>query len=363
VVRRAALLAAAALAAWAPGARAVDVSWSADGRVGANGWYVSDVWILWNLTNVVGPPYPSCTPVHLTSDTPGAELTCVATDSTGTTSKTTTPIKVDQTPPAVRVAPERPPDANGWFTRPVQVGWTATDAGSGVAACTSIAYAGPDGKGVTLTGSCRDRAGNASAAVPFVFDYDATPPTVANLRVRATATTATLAWDATGATTVTLIRASAHAPARQRMVYEGTGASFTDKGLTKGRDYTYILRAVDQAGNVATTSINVTPRSTASSNRLLAPRANATVHRPPLLRWREVEKASYYNVQVFRNGRKVLSAWPSKPRYQLKPAWRYNGHRQRLVAGTYDWYLWAGYGKRAARHYGRLLGKRSFTVR
>ena len=74
-------------------------------------------------------------------------------------------------------------------------------------------------------------------------------------------------------------------------------------------------------------------------------------------------KARYYNVQVFRNGKKILSAWPSKPHYQLRRSWRYRGHRYRLSDATYRWYLWAGYGKRSARHYGGLLGKRSFIVR
>ena len=101
----------------------------------------------------------------------------------------------------------------------------------------------------------------------------------------------------------------------------------------------------------------------ASKERLLAPRANAKLRKPPLLRWRKVAKARYYNVQVFRKGKKILSAWPSKPHYQLRRTWRYRGHRYRLSDATYRWYLWAGYGKRSAHHYGGLLGQRSFVVR
>jgi hypothetical protein len=248
------------------------------------------------------------------------------------------------------------------YNHTLNLNWSASDATSGVASCSSASYSGPDGTNITLTGSCRDRAGNISAPVPFTFNYDATPPVVSKVRASIGRKTATLRWQADGATTVSLIRASASAPSRQRVVYTGTGSSFTDRGLTTGRHYTYIVRTADGAGNVATGSVNVTPGA-ASKERLLAPRANAKLRKPPLLRWRKVRKASYYNVQVFRNGRKILSAWPSKPRYQLRRSWRYHGRRHRLVDGTYRWYLWAGYGKRSARHYGRLLGQRSFTVR
>jgi hypothetical protein len=362
-MRRAALLAVVMCALVAPSARAVDVSWSPFGTLGANGWYVSDVWINWTLSNIAPPLQQGCNPTHFVTDTTGRTATCSATDASGTTSKTTTAIKIDQTAPVVRAGAERPTDAGSFYNHPLTVTWSGTDATSGIASCTSVPYAGPDGTGISLAGTCRDRAGNVSGPVAFAFSYDATPPTVANVTVSAGRKTARVVWEASGATAVALIRASARAPTRQRVVYQGTGSSFLDKKLTTGRHYTYIVRAVDQAGNLASRSINVTPGSAASRERLLAPRANARVRRPPLLRWRKVKRASYYNLQLFRNGRKVLSVWPTKPHYQVRRSWRYNGRRHRLVDATYRWYLWAGYGKRSARHYGRLLGQRRFTVR
>jgi hypothetical protein len=361
-MRRAALLAVAMSAVLASGARAADISWSPFGTAGTDGWYLSDVWINWTLTNIAPPLQQGCNPTHFVMDTPGSAATCTATDASGTTSKTTTQIKIDRTPPLTRAVADRPLDAGTFYNHPVTIRWTATDATSGVASCTSIPYAGPDGAAVSLSGTCRDVAGNVSAPVPFVFDYDATPPVVAKLTAGIGRKTANLAWQVSGAPTVVVVRASARAPSRQRVVFQGAATSFVDRGLTTGRHYTYIVRAVDQAGNVATRSINVTPGA-ASRDRLLAPRANALLRRPPLLRWRKVKRASYYNVQVFRNGKKILSAWPTKPQYQLRRSWRYQGHRHRLAEATYRWYLWAGYGKRSERHYGRLLGRRSFKVR
>ena len=86
------------------------------------------------------------------------------------------------------------------------------------------------------------------------------------------------------------------------------------------------------------------------TSRLLGPGVGARPKRPPRLRWKRSPKARYYNVQLYRGKRKVLSAWPRRTRLQLHSAWRYGGRWQRLAPGTYRWYVWPGYGhaRRAA---------------
>ena len=54
--------------------------------------------------------------------------------------------------------------------------------------------------------------------------------------------------------------------------------------------------------------------------------------------------------------------WPVKNRFQLRRTWRYAGKTQRLAAGTYEWFVWAGLGPRAAQNY-TLLGWSRFTVK
>jgi hypothetical protein len=333
------------------------------GQAGDAGWYIGDVVVNW----AISPPYTvisGCAPsTVITTDTPGTRVECTASSLGGDTASSSVTIRLDKTPPLLAPAPARPSDAGGFYNHSLNLNWTVSDPTSGVASCSPPAtYSGPDGTGVTLTGTCRDHAGNVSAPVPFVFNYDATPPVVSQVTASIGKKTATVAWEASGATSVSLVRASASAPSRQRVVYTGTAAKFTDRGLITGRHYRYFVRAVDQAANVATRSVDVTPGA-ASKERLLAPRANARLRKPPLLRWRKVATARYYNVQIFRNGRKILSAWPSSSHYQLRRSWRYRGHRYRLGRATYRWYLWAGYGARSAHHYGGLLGQRSFTVR
>jgi hypothetical protein len=75
-----------------------------------------------------------------------------------------------------------------------------------------------------------------------------------------------------------------------------------------------------------------------------------------------VQHAGYYNVQLLRNGRKLLSAWPGKAHLKLERAWRYAGHRFRLRAGRYTWLVWPGRGKRSRNDYGPLIGRGTFTV-
>jgi hypothetical protein len=349
------LLAAAALAVWAPAAVAVSIDYTISGTTVSPGWYRSAVTVTWFVDGKGPPNQCGSSPVILTFDTLGQTVTCSFVDGTGSHSAGTNPIKIDQTPPTASVAAERSPDSAGIYSRPVTVTWSGTDATSGIAACTAIPYAGPDGIAVSLTGTCRDNAGNISAPVSFILNYDATPPALTDVRARPDDRGAKLSWQTDGASRIVVTRDGA-------VVYDGAGPGFVDRGLKNGKRYAYVVQAFDPAGNVATASVTVRPSAAASTEHLLSPGFQSLVRRPPLLRWREIRRASYYNVQLFRKGRKVLSAWPTKAHYQLRKKWRYHGRRHRLLPGTYWWYLWAGYGHRSEHRYGKLLGRRSFTV-
>jgi hypothetical protein len=306
-----------------------------------------------------------CDPVHLVNDTTGQTATCSATDGAGTTTQTTTAIRIDKTPPSGVVAnADRAPDGGGFYNHQLSVTWSGVDATSGIASCTSLPYAGPDGTSIAITGTCKDKAGNISAPVPFVFGYDSTPPGLANVAARSDNASVRLSWDASGASRIVVMRSSGGARvAQSQVVYDGAGDHFTDTGLKNGTRYSYLVQAFDAAGNVASTTVAVTPYVEASSEHLLSPGHRSRVRKAPMLRWREIRKASYYNVQLFRKGKKILSAWPTKEHYQLHRVWTYRGQRHRLVKGTYWWYLWAGYGHRSQHRYGKLLGRRSFIVR
>jgi hypothetical protein len=363
-VRRALLLAVVGLAVSASSALALTVTPAVSGPSGDNGWYVGNVVVNWTITPTGYTVDFGCAPSTLiASDTTGKKVECQATLGPDTSYASVT-IKRDATAPAVTANADRTADGGGFYNHGLTARWTGTDATSGITSCLSTPYSGPDGTGISLTGTCKDKAGNVSAPVPFVFNYDATPPILASVTAVPGDAGARLAWQAAGAAKVMVMRTPAGARAAQSdVVYDGTGDGFTDTGLQNGTRYTYLVQAADLAGNTASGSANVTPTADASTKHLLSPGAGSSLSRPPLLRWRKIARASYYNVQLFRNGRKILSAWPTKPQYQLRSRWRYHGQRHRLVAGTYRWLLWAGYGHRSQHRYGRLLGRRTFVIR
>jgi hypothetical protein len=362
-MRRAAVLAVVALAAWAPGAMALTVTPAVTGSSGDNGWYVGNVVVNWTITPIGYTVDFGCAPSTLiATDTVGTKVECQATLGPDTNYASVT-IKRDVTPPSVVPNADRVPDGGGFYNHPLTATWSGVDATSGIASCTSTPYGGPDGTGISLTGTCKDKAGNVSATVPFSFDYDSTPPVLTNVTVRPDDASARLEWQASGAARVLVMRSPTGAGAAQAgVVYDGTGDEFTDSGLKNGKRYTYLVQAVDVAGNATSDSTVVTPSAEASTKHLLSPGAASSLSGPPMLRWRKIARAGYYNVQLFRHGKKILSAWPTKPQYQLRSVWTYRGHRHRLGKATYRWLLWAAYGHRSEHRYGKLLGKRSFTI-
>ena len=70
-------------------------------------------------------------------------------------------------------------------------------------------------------------------------------------------------------------------------------------------------------------------------------------------------KTHHFNAQVYRNGRKILSRWPTKPRLKLPSSWKEHGRTYRLRPGVYTWIVWPAYSK---TRYGRMLGQSSFKI-
>src|SRR5256885_16659673 len=81
----------------------------------------------------------------------------------------------------------------------------------------------------------------------------------------------------------------------------------------------------------------------------------------PILSWPARRGASYYHVQLFRNGKRILAAWPLKTELGLRPAWRWAGRRYRLAPAKYAWFVWAGFGARTAARY-KLIGHSTFII-
>ncbi len=314
-------------------------------------WYTSAVSVSWASSPA---PISACPAVSYDENVM-TTVSCEATWSDGESQQVSLLLDVEVSAPTVRATVSRPPDHRGWYTRPVTVSFSGTSF-SGIVGCTPVSeYSGPDAARATISGTCTDAAGQAGTTAVLIH-YDATAPRPV-LRAAAGDGVVALRWRTTDVAPLThavLVRSGG---GRGRTLMSGRGRAFRDTTVADGVRYRYTVRLTDQAGQVSTAAVSVTP-----GPRLLGPAQDAVLRAPPLLSWTPVIGATYYNVQLFRGG-KLLSSWPTRARLRLARAWRFAGRRQLLAPGRYRWYVWPGFGALAQARYGRLIGSRTFTIR
>jgi len=344
----------------APAAAALPtITYSIEGIAGSNGWYRGSIYgdnviVHWS---VVGATTPVCLPDTVSGPTTGTTRSCSATNGSGTTAVTTSPIKIDDTPPTVTATLSRKPDFNGWYNHPVTVRWSGADATSGLARCSAVTYTGPENAAATIIGSCTDKAGN-TAARPVDLAYDATPPVLSDVTEQSTAGGNVLRWSSSSASDRVVVRRTIRGNNAHKTVFDRSAAGFADKNIRPGAQYVYSVQSFDQAGN---SSKKVT---VAGLPKVLTLRKTSYVPRVapnPILRWGRFRGAGYYNVQLFRGSRRIYAAWPTTHQVGLPKTWKWSKHRFRLTPGRYHWFVWAGLGARALAHY-RSVGSASFIV-
>lgn len=84
-------------------------------------------------------------------------------------------VTVDQTPPAIAYQVDAQPNAQGWYSRPVKVVFTARDEKVGIASCSSPVIVDRDGARQIVTGYAMNYAGDSSS-ISVVVSLDQTPP-------------------------------------------------------------------------------------------------------------------------------------------------------------------------------------------
>jgi hypothetical protein len=328
--------------------------------VDCSGWYRSNVRIDWTVLPTTGTSTVGCHDRMLTTDTPGSIEFCRGQNGNSSDTREVT-ITIDKTPPVVTGGqPARGADFNGWYNHPVAIAFSGSDLTSGIDSCTAPTYGGPDSGAAAIFGTCVDKAGNVSAPFGYGLSYDATAPAVLSVKATTGDRRVNVRWRAASdVAAIEVVRTPGLGNASSSIVFQGSGGNFEDTDVRNGERYVYTVRVRDAAGNWHDLTVVVRPHP-----HLLSPSRLAEVKRrkPPVLRWTPVMRASYYNVQLFRDGRKVLSVWPTKARYQLKKRWTYAGKRRRLVPGKYRWLVWPGFGRRSKTDYGEPLGPRYFRV-
>lgn len=323
----------------------------------SSGWYTSNVFISWTWTpNDGGNPLSGCASHSYAQDT-STSVSCTVSGPSGTT---TVPqrINIELSSPAATASLTRAPDSHGWYNHPVTVAF-AGKSFSGIRSCTTATYAGPATPTAHVTGSCTDNAGKTVTVTSAAFAYDATSPSV-NMTTTAGDRFTKLSWSMSGLAPAEQFRLERQPGLHGKspsVVYQGSATSFKDTRVRNGVDYHYTLRALDAAGNTGLISTAAKP-----GLRLISPPGGTSLTAPPLLRWTADGRATYYNIQVFRGNRKVLSAWPKRAGFQLTPKWSYHRRHFRLRPGKYRWYVWPGFGRRSAVNYGPAIGSSTFVI-
>jgi hypothetical protein len=336
------------------------VSGSPDRSPDANGWYAKPVNVSFGGSDATSG-IASCSGGGTYSGPDGrGQATGGCTDKAGNSGSGSVEIPYDSTPPEVTGAvADRSPDANGWFNHAFAFAFQGNDAGSGIASCTSGNYAGPDATAATVTGTCSDKAGHTGAPKQHKFKYDATAPSLSTVIAQVGNKFALLKWKISpDVSSVRVVRAPGRAGETETVVYAGKADFFKDTGIDNRTQYEYRVSAADEAANA-------TPEQKATAMPLpplYNPAQGARVRSPIVFEWLGIEKATYYNVQVWCRGRKMLTAWPKKTRLVVPRQGKFSGRRYTLPRTMCRWHVWPGFGRLAERRYGKMAGQSTFVL-
>ena len=176
------------------------------------------------------------------------------------------------------------------------------------------------------------------------------------VRVGATGVHVTVRWTdpiASGVERVEVVMNSRRPPRDSTdgtVVYRGRGTSIVVQ-MRAGQTRYLALFASDAGGNISAVARRVV---SLASLVPLRPISGSSVSEAPLLTWKPRKGAAYYNLQLFRNGRRVLIAWPSRPSLRVPaPA---------LSPGTYVWFVWpALLASHATPRFADLIGRATFN--
>ncbi|HSK16581.1 MAG TPA: HYR domain-containing protein [Gaiellaceae bacterium] len=319
-------------------------------------------------------PVVSCSPAPGSTFPVGETVvTCVATDAAGLTSQPRTFRVVVQTGPTpaspliVALVPTLTNRTSAAFEITVGAGAAECklDRPESPGAFTPCAsgvhrYDGLVDGAHLFTVQVTNSIGNRSQA-SYGWTVDLTPPAaVARFAARAGDGLVRLTWtrplDADYAR-VRVWRKRAGSGAWKRLADRVQKASLVDKNVRNHVRYLYRIRSLDKAGNASSAN-----KASAWPSPILSPAFGAVVHSPPLVRWTSVRRATYYNMQLWRNGKKLMSVWPTDARFQLRSSWRFQGKRHLLAGGPVTVYVWPGFGRKADVRYGPLHGRTTFRL-
>jgi hypothetical protein len=145
------------------------------------------------------------------------------------------------------------------------------------------------------------------------------------------------------------LRRAPRSPIDGTKIYSGLGTSASLKLKVGGSCYVGLF-AYDTSRNISSPALKLISLAPLIP---LRPTSGSSLTTAPRLTWKARASTAYYNVQVFRNGVRVLTGWPTRAAYSL-PAGK-------LTKGNYVWFVWP-----AVKHgsgpptFAQLIGRATF---
>jgi hypothetical protein len=214
----------------------------------AEGWNNTDVTVHFTATDAYSDVASVSPDITITAEGTGQSVNGSATDQAGNIATlTVNDINIDKTPPTLSFGTASPElNAAGWYNTDVSIPFTATDALSGIAGTNPVSpiILSAEGTAVSETVTVTDIAGNSATFSTPEFKIDKTAPVIAASQSPAPNAEG---WNNTDVT-VHFTATDAYSDIASvspdiTITTEGTGQSVTGS-------------ATDQAGNIATLTVN-----------------------------------------------------------------------------------------------------------
>jgi streptogramin lyase len=151
-----------------------------DRAANGNGWYAAPVTIDWHAADPAPSSGTPSDPPNTLAQTEGtvSYVSASSCDPANNCATGSLSLSIDLTDPTISGSASPAPNAAGWNSSPVTVGFTCADAVSGTASCSAPVTLGSEGVGQSAAGTAVDRAGRSSSTAVSGIRIDLTDPAV-----------------------------------------------------------------------------------------------------------------------------------------------------------------------------------------
>jgi uncharacterized protein YjbJ (UPF0337 family) len=208
----------------------------------ANGWNNTDVTVSFAPGDATSGVKSSSAPTTLSTSGANQSVTGIVTDNADNPATTTVSgINIDKVAPTLSGKPTTDPNAAGWYSGDVAIGWTATDTLSGTTSPANSIITG-EGTALTASATATDKAGNSTNAQSAPVKIDRTAPN--------TTVTAPPAWNKSDVT-LTLVPNDGLSGVDKTLYQLDGGAQTAGTSVPVTAEGTHTLKfwSTDAAGN------------------------------------------------------------------------------------------------------------------